>query len=223
MPEFDLDTFKKTWQEQEVQPKYDSAEIRAMLNKSSRNYVKYIFWISAAEFLVILSLTVYYTFLGNDSKSLLSILSKLGVKNSSALEYDVSHFYIILKSISIVMTAFFVVKFYRNYAKIKVESNLKKFILQIIDFKKTVNLFILANIALLVIFTGVLTGFIFYVLSEQQIHLSNSALAGFFIGLAFITGLSILLIWLYYRIVYGIIVRRLGKNLEELKKIDSVE
>lgn len=223
MPEFNLDTFKKTWQEQEVPPKYDSAEIEAMLNKSSRNYVKYILWISVAEFLIILGLNTYYTFVGDESGSFLRILSKMGAKTSAALEYDLSHLYMLLKAISIVLTAFFVVKFYRNYTKIKVESNLKKFILQIIDFKKTVNLFILANIVLLVVFTVVITGFIFYVLSEQQIHLSNPTLAGFFIGLVLVTGLSILLIWLYYRIVYGIIMQRLGKNLKELKKIDSAE
>jgi len=45
MPDFDLDNLKKTWQEQEVRPKYDGAQIEAMLNKSSRNYVKYILWI----------------------------------------------------------------------------------------------------------------------------------------------------------------------------------
>lgn len=51
MPEFDLDNFKKTWQEQPVQEKYDNTEILQMLNKKSRNYVKYIFWISVVELL----------------------------------------------------------------------------------------------------------------------------------------------------------------------------
>ena len=43
MPEFDLDSLKKTWQEQPVQPKYDDKEILQMLNRKSRNYIKYIF------------------------------------------------------------------------------------------------------------------------------------------------------------------------------------
>ena len=67
MPEFDLDNFKKSWQEQEVQPKYNSTEIEAMLNKSSRNYVKYILWISIAEFLIILCMNIYYTFMFSSS------------------------------------------------------------------------------------------------------------------------------------------------------------
>lgn len=221
MPEFDLDNFKKTWQEQEVQPKYNSTEIEAMLNKSSRNYVKYILWISIAEFLVILCMNIYYTFLGDDSNSFIKILGRLGVQNSDSLQTSFGQLYFILKIISLIMTAFFVVCFYQNYRRINIESNLKKLILQIIRFKKTVNLFILANIFLLIIFTVVLTVFTFSVLSEQNIHLNHPTLIGFLVGLVVMTVISVLLIWVYYRVVYGIILKRLGKNLGELQKIDS--
>lgn len=223
MAEFDLDHLKKTWQEQEVQPKYDSPQIEAMLNKSSRNYVKYILWISIAEFLVILGLNFYYSFIGDDSESFMNILGKLGIENTVDLQADFAHLYFVLKVFSLVLTGVFVVLFYQNYKKINVESNLKKFILQIISFKKTVNIFILANILLLVFFTAVLTVFTFYILSQQHIQLSHPTLIGFIVGTVLMTILSIVLIWLYYRIVYGIIMKRLGKNLDELKKMESVE
>ena len=168
MPEFDLDSFKKTWQEQKVKPKYNSTEIEAMLNKSSRNYVKYILWISIAEFLIILGMNIYYSFLGDDSNSFLKILGELGVQNSTDLRTSFGNLYLVLKTISLIITAFFVVRFYRNYRKINIESNLKKLILQIIRFKKTVNLFILANILLLIVFTAVLTVFTFTVLSRKE-------------------------------------------------------
>ena len=223
MAEFDLDHLKKTWQEQEVQPKYDSPQIEAMLNKSSRNYVKYILWISIAEFLVILGLNFYYSFIGDDSESFMNILGKLGIENTLDLQADFAHLYFVLKVVSLVLTGVFVVLFYQNYKKINVESNLKKFILQIITFKKTVNIFILANILLLVFFTAVLTVFTFYILSQQHIQLSHPTLIGFIVGTVLMTILSIVLIWLYYRIVYGIIMKRLGKNLDELKKMENVE
>ncbi|HOB24610.1 MAG TPA: beta-carotene 15,15'-monooxygenase [Kaistella sp.] len=223
MAELDLDHLKKTWQEQEVQPKYDSPQIEAMLNKSSRNYVKYILWISIAEFLVILGLNFYYSFIGDDSESFMNILGKLGIENTVELQADFVHLYFVLKVVSLVLTCVFVVLFYQNYKKINVESNLKKFILQIISFKKTVNIFILANILLLVFFTAVLTVFTFYILSQQHIQLSHPTLIGFIVGTVLMTILSIVLIWLYYRIVYGIIMKRLGKNLDELKKMESVE
>lgn len=221
MPEFDLDHLKKTWQEHKVEPKYSNTEIEAMLNKSSRNYVKYILGISVIEFLVILCLNLYYTFSNEDSNTFIKMLQRLGVENTLRLQADFAHLYFILKIVSLIVTAFFVVRFYQNYRKIHVESNLKKLILQIIRFKKTVNLFILTNIILLLAFTAVLTVFSFRVLSQQSIHLNNPTLIGFVVGLVVMTVLSVVLIWIYYRIVYGILLKRLGKNLHELQKIDS--
>ena len=221
MPEFDLDNFKKTWQEQDILPKYDSTEIEAMLNKSSKNYVKYILWISIAEFLVILCMNFYYAFLGNDRNSLMSILSRLGIKNTTSLEDNFTHLYFYLKLVSLLMTAFFVVKFFRNYRKINIESNLKKLILQIINFKKTVNFFILANILLIILFTVVLLAVTLTVLSQQNIHLNSPTLIRFLVGTIVMMGISVVLIWVYYRLVYGIILKRLGKNLEELQRIDE--
>ena len=221
MPEFDLDSFKETWQQQPVQPKYDSSDIESMLNKSSRNYVKYILWISVVEFILILIANLYYTFLGEDTADLMSVLGKLGINNSSNFESTISQLYFVLKMVSLGLTGIFVFLFYQNYRKIKIESNLKKLILQIFTFKKTVQLFILANIGLVILFTFILGLFTFLVLAEQNIALTNPTLIGFIAGLALTMGISVVLIWIYYRLVYGFILRRLGKNLEQLQNIEK--
>lgn len=221
MPEFDLDNFKKTWQEQQVQPKYDSSDIESMLNKSSRNYVKYILWISVAEFLVILCMNLYYLFSGNDSQSFINILQKLGVTDSAKLDADFNRLNFCWKILSLIVTAYFVIQFYRTYAMINVESNLKKLILQIIKFKKTVHQFILANIGLLILYTITLGVFTFWVLSEQHIKLNNPTLIGFYVGMIVMMAISVILIWLYYRLAYGIILKKLEKNLGELQKIEE--
>lgn len=221
MPEFDLDQLKKSWQEHKVTPKYNSTEIEAMLNKSSRNYVKYIFWISCAEFLVILGMNIYYLFAGEDSQTYINILRKVGVHNSVEVQSNFDHLYYVLKIISLILTAVFVVQFYWNYKKITVESNLKKLIVQIIKFKKTVNLFILANIFLMILYTVALVIFTNWILFEQNIALARSTLIGFYAGFGVMMALGVVLIWIYYRVVYGIILKKLGENLLELKKIDS--
>ena len=221
MPEFDLDSFKETWQQQPVQPKYNTSEIESMLNKSSRNYVKYILWISVVEFILILIANLYYTFLGEDTADLMSVLGKLGINNSSNFESTISQLYFVLKMVSLGLTGIFVFLFYQNYRKIKIESNLKKLILQIFTFKKTVQLFILANIGLVILFTLILGLFTFLVLAEQNIALTNPTLIGFITGLALTMGISVVLIWIYYRLVYGFILRRLGKNLEQLQNIEK--
>ena len=221
MAEFDLDSLKKTWQQEPAQPKYDSNEIESMLNKSSRNYVKYILWISLAEFIIILSANIYYSFLGDDTSDLLRILKRLGINDSTNFEGAISNLYLILKLISLALTGVFVVVFYQNYRKINVESNLKKLILQIIRFKKTVQLFILANISLVILFTAVLGIFTLSVLDEQHIKLTNPTLLGFITGLMLTMGLSAVLMWVYYRVVYGLILSRLGKNLKQLQNIEE--
>ena len=221
MPEFDLDSFKETWQQQPVQPKYDTSEIESMLNKSSRNYVKYILWISLVEFILILGANLYYTFLGEDTTDLMSVLGKLGIDNSDQFQTTLTQLYFALKMVSLALTGIFVYLFYQNYRKINVEANLKKLILQIIKFKKTVQLFILANIVLVILFTLILGIFTFSVLAQQNIELTNPTIIGFVTGLLLTMGISVVLIWIYYRVVYGFILRRLGKNLEQLQNIEE--
>ena len=86
----------------------------------------------------------------------MSVLGKLGINNSSNFESTISQLYFVLKMVSLGLTGIFVFLFYQNYRKIKIESNLKKLILQIFTFKKTVQLFILANIGLVILFTLIL-------------------------------------------------------------------
>jgi len=223
MPEFDLDSFKKTWQEQPVQQKYDNSEILQMLNKKSRNYVKYIFWISVVEFLFFSILGVFYFIKGDESNSFLKLLERLGAQRTPEVENSFEIIYVIIKSLSLLITAYFVYKFYQNYRQIKIEENLKGLITRIIHFKKTVNAFILISIALLVVVTTVFIAFIFYSLNSQSIEVNNSTLTGFLIGIILSTALTVILVWLYYKLVYGIIMSKLDKNLKQLKDIDSQE
>lgn len=218
--DFNIDDFKKSWQEQKPEV-YQSSEIEAMLNKKSRNYVKYILWISVAEFLFFAAVNIFTVFGTKNDSSFMDLLQKLGVNVTNNIEEDFQHLYLLLKIFSLAITAFFIILFYKNYKQIDIENNLKKFILQIIRFKKTVNLFIITNIAVLVVFTAVLTNFTMNVLRFQNVYLNNSTLAGFTIGILVSLSIGILLILLYYRIVYGIIMRRLDKKLKQLQQIEQ--
>lgn len=221
MPEFNLDDLKDTWQKQTVAPKYKSTEIESMLNKSARNYVKYILWISLAEFFLFFAANFYYTFSGNDTEDLMNVLEKVGIVPSGQFEANVATFYLFLKMISLFLTGIFVILFYQNYRRIQIESNLKNLILQIINFKKTVQLFILANIVLVILFTLTLGIFTFSFISDQEVPLGNPTLIGFGLGMLLTMGLSVVIIWIYYRIVYGVILRRLGRNLHQLQNIEE--
>lgn len=223
MPDFNIDNFKETWQQQGIKPKYENAEILQMLNRKSRNYVKYILWISIVEFLFILGVSGYYLSFGNEDNSFIHILEKMNVAVTPEILQNLNTFYLLMKIFSIAITLFFVVRFYLNYKKINIESNLKNLIVQIIQFKKTVNAFILINILFLIFTTLVLTYFVYGAISAQNIKMDSSTFTGFVIGLIVSLVFSVVLIWLYYRLVYGIIMRKLGKNLKQLKEIEEAK
>lgn len=219
--DFNIDDLKKSWQEQTVTEVYETSEIQAMLNKKSRNYVKYIFWISLAEFLFFASVSIYTIFSSDNNESFMNLMKRLGLKITNAFELNFEYLYFTLKIFSLLVTAGFVYLFYKNYKQIKIECNLKNLILQIIKFKKTVNAFILTNIILLIVFIFVLTFFTIYTLKEQNIHLGHSTVIGLYVGIIVGLTFGIIVILIYYRIVYGIIMRRLGKSLEQLQRIEQ--
>ena len=94
MPNFDLDNLKSTWQKQLVENKYNDNEILKMLNKKSRNYMKYIFWISAAEFLFFTLFGFYYIIQDQESSSLMSLLQNLGVEKNAELKNSLENIYL---------------------------------------------------------------------------------------------------------------------------------
>ncbi|MCY0979402.1 beta-carotene 15,15'-monooxygenase [Chryseobacterium wangxinyae] len=223
MPEFDIDSFKKTWQEQPVEPKYNNDEILQMLNKKSRNYVKYIFWISVVEFVLFTIFGLFLILQNKESNTFLTSLQRLGVEKNDEMQNILDNIYLIIKICTLFITGYFVIRFYKNYRKIKVEEDLKEFISRIISFKKTVNAFILINILIVVVFTSALTIFGIYSIKNQNSALANSSILAFIISFIISTVLCVVLIWAYYRLVYGILIKRLDKNLVQLKEIESQE
>ncbi|MFC4165222.1 beta-carotene 15,15'-monooxygenase [Epilithonimonas zeae] len=219
--DFDIDSLKKSWQEQVISDDYNQDEIEVMLNKKSRNYVKYILWISVAEFVIFGIINFIALFSTSFHTDFTSILNKLQIRNQSEVEFSLDKIYYWIKIASLVITGVFVIIFYKNYKKIDVEANLKKFIIHIINFKKSVNLFIFSNIVLLFLFIGSFTSFIIFTIRRQNIEIDNPTFWGLITGVIFSLLVCIILILLYYKIAYGIILKRLSKNLKQLEKIDS--
>lgn len=221
MPEFDIDQLKSAWKDQPTAEIYSQHEILQMLNKKSRNYVKYIFWIIAAEFLVFLLVGIAYMFQDDADSSFIRLMQKLGLKNTYRLRMNFEHLYFLMKVVSLLVTGIFVVRFYYNYSKIKVEDNLRQFIQKIIRFRRTVHIFIAANLALVVIYIITLALFVVQSINEQNITLQGSTAKGLFAGFLIGTILGLALIWLYYRLVYGLIIKKLERSLSQLQEIEK--
>lgn len=219
--DFDIDSLKKTWQDQVISDGYEQDEIEVMLNKKSRNYVKYILWISIAEFVIFGFINFLTVFSDDFHTDFTNILNKLQIRNQSEISFSLDRIYNWMKILSLLITGIFVVVFYLNYKKIDVESNLKKFIIHIIKFKKTVNLFIFSNIFLLVLFIASLVSLLTMTIRRQNIHIDNPTFWGLITGVILSLLICVLMVLLYYKLAYGILLKRLSKNLSQLEKIDS--
>ncbi|MFB9119987.1 beta-carotene 15,15'-monooxygenase [Bergeyella porcorum] len=217
MPDFDIDSLKQQWQAQKISNPYSHSEILNLLNKKSRNYVKYILWVSVIEFLIILGSHL----LVDKHHSFFKIMENLDITVTDTLVQQYNTIYITMQVVSLLVTGFFIFKFYFGYKGIKIEENLKQFILKIIYFRKTVNLFIFINIVLFIIYVITLVGFVIGYSSFQNIEIESARALRFIVALSIGIGLCIALALIYYRIVYGILVKRLGKNLKQLQEMDN--
>ena len=219
--DFDIDHLKKAWQNQQVKDAYQQTEIEAMLNKKSRGYVKYILWISIAEFLVFGLITLFSIVFKRTESEFTTILSKLNIRNQEEVLLLMDKYYWMMKLLSLCVTALFVLLFFNGYRKINVESNVKKFINQIFKFKKTVNAFIICNVVILITFLMGYSIYLSFIMKEQSIHLSHPTRIGIITALITALVVSILIILLYYRLVYGILLKRLSKTMSQLEQIDA--
>lgn len=221
MSDFNIDNLKNTWQNQKIKPKYNSEEILKMLNKKSRNYVKYIYWISLAELILFFGITIFYIFNGGEYESFYKLIEKLGIKKTPIIEENFEHVYLIFKIISIIIGGYFVFRFYQLKNKIHYEENLKTFISSISSFRKTVKLFIILNILIVIIYMAIGFAMINHLISEQNIELSSNDKLAFGIGIGVGTLFSLVILWVYYIIIYGIIMSKLNSTLKQLQEIDT--
>lgn len=225
--ELDIDNLKKSWKEQDnSQNKYSQEELIQMLNKKSSNNVKYIVIISIIEF-ILLMVSLFFTSIDSDTivRNLDSHAREIYLRN-----YKISQ---VLVYINIFISLGFIFFFYKSYRKINVMNSTKNLINNILNFRKSVNWFIFINITL-GLTSFFLTGFYDFMsgfkkgidsttqntLHIEKIHtpLSSPEYIFWFILVCVI---SIVIILLYYFLIYGILLRRLKKNLKELQKYEG--
>ncbi|KAF2516819.1 hypothetical protein E0W68_11430 [Flavobacterium salilacus subsp. salilacus] len=209
-----LDKLKNDWKKNGGNyPKFSEQEIYAMLHKRSSSIVKWILVISMLEFVFWLVLS----FVLRDSSQMQKV-SNLHVSYIT-LPLEIANYVIIL---------FFVTIFYRNYKKIKVTDNARKLMQNILRTKKAVTHYIFAIITYN--FIGMMVVFILFFMYDPELikmvhEFEEKGNVGWFyllyIGLALIaTAIILLVYWFFYRLIYGLLLKRLKRNYDELKKLD---
>lgn len=200
----ELELLKKDWKKQDNNlPKLSKEDIYPMLLKKSSSVVKWILFISIAEFAVWILLTFGINL--SNSKT-----SEIQTLFGGTLEYTFSliHFGALL---------FFIAWFYRSYKKIESTDSPKKLMLNILNTRKTVKFYIWFNIAFLFIVTFM--AFIYISYTHPEILNIENLLVAVVMLLVFL-GIAIGILLLIYKLIYGRLLKKLRVNFNELKKLE---
>lgn len=210
----ELELLKKDWQKKGEQlPKLSYDQIYKMIWKKSSSIVKWIFYISIIEF-------VFW--------ALLNLLSY--DKESLALEkeWHVYELSTVLTVINYIVLIYFIFKFYQNYKQITVTDSSAKLMKSILKVKRVVTQYVWFNIAIFCVSLLMLLYGSLRFGAESERILNAAANAGnetvfwiMLVGLCLLViGVILVLIWLFYKLLYGILLKRLRENYKELKRLE---
>ena len=209
----ELDLLKKAWKKDEHSyEQVTEKQIYAMIHKRSSSIVKWILMISIAELI------------------LWSGISFLFVDENYLKTLETYHIDALFKGVTFLnymVVVVFIFLFYKNFKTISTTDTVKELMSSIIKTRKTVQYYIWYNLTMFaLIFIVVVISQITYDPNLNSVIENNKELDPqtfwIILGLTYFVLFAITfgLFWLFYRLIYGFLMRRLFKNHEELKKID---
>lgn len=210
----ELEILKKDWKKKEHSfNQITEKEIYGMLHKRSSSIVKWIFIISICEFLLWVSA---------------SLLMRNNEKITKFYDYDKFHIMMALELINYSILIYFIVRFYKNYKKINTTQPISSLIKNILNTRKTVQNYI-KIIIIYTIITSIIVFFVQFNFDPEILKIYHEVerkgkettfiILSLLLTLVFV-GIFSLFVWLFYKLIYGILLKRLYNNYEELKKLE---
>lgn len=210
----ELDLLKKNWKKTENSfYQVSENEIYRMIHTNSSSVVKWIMIIGIIEFVLITGLGI---FLSDDN------YAKTLEKNHVATLMSVMTY------INYAVVIGFIYLFFKNFQNISTTDSVRKLMKNILKTRKTVQYYVWYNLGMFVIiFFIIIFSFCYYdenfikMINKIELQENSGWIWTVVIGLFGLTFLVMFgLLWLFYKIVYGILLRKLHRNYQELKKID---
>ncbi|MFV8356897.1 hypothetical protein ACNQGB_12025 [Flavobacterium sp. XS1P32] len=207
----ELDLLKKDWQKSDNSfNQISETEIYKMIHKKSSSIVKWILIISILEVLLWTCLSFCF-----DSDGYLKKIEQA----------EIITLLTVLNYFNYGVVLAFIYVFYKNYIAISTTVSTKQLMHDILKTRKTVQYYVWYNLGMIVVYC-VIAFTIAFVYNPEMIVLkdkiaTNGKVMAITIVVLVMTILMFLgVFWLFYRILYGILMRRLYSNYKELKKID---
>jgi len=200
-----LENYKKAWDNQpEEDSKFSTVEIYKMAKSRSSSIVKWIFIIGILEFVVLNSM---YFFIDLDAAY--AEYDKLGLMN----------FVYITQILTYIILFYFLGMFYINYKNISTVDSTKKLMKKIVKTRKTVRNYVLFNLGYMAL--------MMFIVMIAEINFNSEDLNIKQILLIILLTLVVTLVFLgilflFYQLLYGILLRKLNKNHKELSKLDDI-
>jgi hypothetical protein len=207
----ELDLLKKDWQKNDhSSSQFSETEIYKMLHRKSSSIVKWILVISILEILLWTILSVCFS--SDDYfKSLKHDEILVWLKILTYFNYAVILFFIYL--------------FYKNYINISTTASTKKLMKDILKTQKSVQYYVWYNLGM-ILFSFMLGIFFAFTYNPDitvlKDKINHNQLVLLVVILVLIVSVVVILgsFWLFYKLLYGILLKKLTRNYEELKKID---
>ena len=212
----ELDNYKTIWKNQpEEKNKLSALEIYKMTQSKSNSIVKWIFIIGLLEFVFWFAVN----YLGTKNGAL-DPFEKLNLINFID-NFNYFHY---------VVVVLFLLLFYRNFSLITTVDDTKKLMKNILLVRKTVKWYVYYNLINVVIFSVILNILIFNtpdginILSgiENESFNQEHMRSVFIITQIVVIAVMILILWLFYYLLYGILLKKLNKNYKELTKLNEI-
>ena len=207
----ELDLLKKDWNKTASNFKQVSeAELYKMLHKNSSSIVKWILILSICEILLWTILNIY-----NSTDDFLKSIKHPEFK----VYFNLLSIFIYIISIG------FIVQFYRNYRKISTLASTRKLMRTILKTRKTVRIYVVYNL-LMIVFQFLIGVYLAFNYNPEMLEVKDkivqqpSTMVGVVVGVLLATIILIGAFWLFYRLVYGVLTKKLYQNYNELKNID---
>jgi hypothetical protein len=214
----ELDLLKRDWQKKEVHlPQLTYTDIQQMIWKRSSSIVRWILVISILEFT--LPHLVYL---------LPSVRSGEGFMIYEVL--GISKILFVISLVYYLVALYFIFQFYKRFREISVLENSKTLMRKIIKTRRTVKHYVVFALSTIVLFVMVtLVGIymtddlaiLFPEMADSLKNLDPNKLKTTLLGTIALFGtIFIVLMGAIYFLLYGLLLRKLKQNYQELKKLE---
>ncbi|WOC40401.1 hypothetical protein [Polaribacter sp. HL-MS24] len=199
-----LEHYKKAWGNQPQEKHQISAvEIHKISQSKSSSIVKWIFVIGLFEFIFMIG----SNFMIDTSKQE-KMMEELGVH--TIVQFS--------QYLTLPVMLYFLYLFYRNYQNISITENTHKLMGQIIKTRKTVQNYVIFNLLYIVFISFTMT---VAMVVDPQGGYQNAPGWFVIVVMLVVTAIMLLLFWLFYQLLYGILLNKLHRNYKEMEYLNK--